>query len=283
MTALSTFVKEALQNFGLTEKESEVYIYLSKSCIQEVRTISKRLGMHKAQVYRILASLRSKGLIESTFEVPMRFEAVPFERFFDLIIKNRKEELSALEGRRKELLTHWKAIKIQCPVFSLGRFMIIEGRNNLFSMIFQMIERAEKEISIIFDNLGLIQAVKMGLFNVLLEKTRTRIRFLTTITEENLQNVKTLLQDKMNLNTNFLLHHVSLISGNCPRFLIKDDTETILFLLPDETLDTDKKHQNGIWTNTPLVFYTKSFFEELWCKSVDFNKRINELEVKKNQ
>jgi hypothetical protein len=64
--------------------------------------------------------------------------------------------------------------------------------------------------------------------------------------------------------------------------LIKDDAETILFLLPDETSDTDKKHQNGIWTNTPLVFYTKSFFEELWIKSVDFNKRINELEIEKN-
>ena len=281
MTALTKLIKEALQDFGLTEKESEVYIYLAKSCIQETKTISKRLSMHKAQVYRILGNLRNKGLVKSTFEVPMRFEAVPFEGFFDLMIKIKKEELSVLEGRRKELLTHWKAINVQCPVFRLGRFMIIEGRNNLFSMTFQMIEKAEKELLIIFDDLGLIQAVKMGLLDPL-KKTGTRIRFLTTITKENLQNVKTLLQDLMTINSKFFAHHVSLIARNCPRFIIKDDSEAILFLLDEETLETDQKKENGIWTNAPLVFYTKSFFEELWHKSIDAKTMIRELETKNN-
>jgi hypothetical protein len=158
--------------------------------------------------------------------------------------------------------------------------MIIEGRNNLFSMIFQMIENAENEVLIIFDDLGLIQAVQMGLLN-LLEKTGIRIRFLTTITKDNLINVKKILNDLMALNTKFLVNHVNLISGSCPRFLIKDDTDVILFLLPEETLANDKKHENGIWTNTPLVFYTKSFFEELWNKSINVNKRIRELEAEK--
>jgi len=279
---LTKLVKEALQDFGLTEKESEVYIYLAKSCIQEAKTISKRLSMHKAQVYRILGNLRNKGLVKSTFEVPMRFEAVPFEGFFDLMIKIKKEELSVLEGRRKELLNHWKAINVQCPVFRLGRFMIIEGRNNLFSMTFQMIEKAEKELLIIFDDLGLIQAVKMGLLDPL-KKTGTRIRFLTTITKENLQNVKTILQDLMTLNSKFFAHHVNLISRNCPRFIIKDDSEAILFLLDEETLETDQQKENGIWTNAPLVFYTKSFFEELWHKSIDAKKMILELETENNR
>jgi sugar-specific transcriptional regulator TrmB len=277
VTALSKFVKEALQNFGLTEKESEVYIYLSKSCIQDVRTISRQLKMHKAQTYRILASLRNKGFVKSTFEVPMRVEAVPFESCFDLMLKVKKEELSVLEARRKEFLIHWKAINVQCPIFSLGRFMIIEGRNNLFSMIFQMIERAEKEILIIFDSFGLPLAVQMGLIN-LLEKTGIRIRFLTSITKNNLQNSKIILQNLMNLNKKILVRHVSLISRVCPRFLIKDDTEAFLFLLPEEKLNTDKKDEKGIWTTTPLVFYTKSFFEELWNKSIDINKRIRKLE-----
>ena len=66
MTIMNEFVLEALKDFGLTNKESEVYIYLAKSCIQKAGTISKRLRMHKAQVYRILRNLRSKGLVEST-------------------------------------------------------------------------------------------------------------------------------------------------------------------------------------------------------------------------
>ena len=55
-----------LRGFGLTEKESEVYVFLAKSGVQKAGEVSKRLRMHKAQVYRILEVLQSKGLVEST-------------------------------------------------------------------------------------------------------------------------------------------------------------------------------------------------------------------------
>jgi sugar-specific transcriptional regulator TrmB len=274
------FVLEVLKNFGLTDKESQVYIYLAKSCIQKAGNISKRLRMHKAQVYRILRNLRRKGLVRSTFEVPMRFEAVPFEGCLDLMIKAKKEEATFLEGKRDELVSCWNSINIACPAFHSGRFMIIEGRNNLYSMIFQMIERAEREVLAIIDSLGLIQAVQMGLLDVL-EKTETSFRFLTEITKENLQTIKPILELMTSKNKDFTVNHVGLVSGICPRFLIRDDKEAIIFLSHEEASSTDSKQENGIWTNRPAVFYTKSFFEELWHKSTNINKRILELEAKK--
>lgn len=280
MTVTNKFVLEVLKNFGLTDKESEVYIYLAKSCIQKAGNISKRLRMHKAQVYRILRNLRIKGLVRSTFEVPMRFEAVPFERCLDLMIKAKKEESTFLEGKRDELVTCWNSINIECPAFHLGRFMIVEGRNNLYSMIFQMIERAEREVLGILDSLGLSQAVQMGLLDVL-EKTETSFRFLTEITKENVQMIKPILERMTTKNKDFTVNHVGLVSGICPRFIIRDDKETIIFLSHEDASSTDRKHENGIWTNRPAVFYTKSFFEELWHKSTNINKRILELEAKK--
>ncbi len=278
VTITNKFVLEVLKNFGLTDKESEVYIYLAKSCIQKVGNISKRLRMHKAQVYRILRNLRRKGLVKSTFEVPMRFEAVPFETCLDLMIKAKKEEATLLEGKRDELVTHWNSINIKCPAFHLGRFMIVEGRNNLYSMIFQMIERAEREVLGIIDSSGLTQAVQMGLLNVL-EKTETRFRFLTEITKENLQMIKPILERMTTKNKDFTVNHVELVSGICPRFIIRDEEEAIIFLSHEEASSMDRKHEDGIWTNRPAVFYTKSFFEELWHKSTNINKRILELEA----
>jgi sugar-specific transcriptional regulator TrmB len=277
---MNEFVLEALKDFGLTNKESEVYIYLAKSCIQKAGTISKRLRMHKAQVYRILRNLRSKGLVESTFEVPMRFEAVPFGRHLDLMIKAKKEEATLLEGKRDQLLAHWNSINIECPQFHLRRFMIIEGRNNLYSMIFQMIERADREVLGIIDSLGLTQAVQMGLLNIL-EKTQARFRFLTEITKENLQMIKPILENMTTKNANFTVNHVGLVSGICPRFIIRDDKEALVFLSHEDPSSIDRKHEDGIWTNSPAVFYTKSFFEELWHKSTNINKRILELKAEK--
>jgi len=280
VTITNKFVLEVLRDFGLTDKESEVYIYLAKSCIQKAGNISKRLRMHKAQVYRILRNLRIKGLVRSTFEVPMRFEAVPFERCLDLMIKAKKEEFTFLEGKRDELVTCWNSINIACPAFHLGRFMIVEGRNNLYSMIFQMIERAEREVLGILDSLGLTQAVQMGLLDVL-EKTETSFRFLTEITKENVQMIKPILERMTTKNKEFTVNHVRLVSGICPRFIIRDDKETIIFLSHEGVSSTDRKHENGIWTNRPAVFYTKSFFEELWQKSTNINKRILELKAEK--
>jgi len=277
---MSNFVQEALKDFGLTDKECEVYIFLAKSCMQKAGTISKQLRMHKAQVYRILANLRSKGLVESTFEVPMRFDAVPFEGFVDLMIEAKKEEATLLEEKRDELLAQWNSITIKCPTFRLGRFMIIEGRNNLFSMTFQMIEKAEKEILLIMDNSGLTQAVQMGLPDIL-EKTESKFRFLTTITKENLQKVKPILEMMTKKSATFTVNHVDLVSGICPRFIIRDNAEAVIFLLSDEEASLNTKRENGIWTNSPFVFYTTAFFEELWHKSTNVNKKILELEAEK--
>ena len=276
---MDNYVLAVLKDFGLTENESKVYIYLAKGCMQKAGTISKRLKMHKAQVYRILNNLRNKGLVESTFEVPMRFEAVRFKSFLDLMIRTKREEVTLLEEKQDELLAHWNSINTECPVFRSGRFMIIEGRNNLYSMFFQIIERAESEVLAVTEVLELIQTVQMGLFDVV-EKTKTRFRFLTTITKENLQMIKPVLERLTTINSNFAINHVDLISGISPHFIIRDNEEAIIFLSPEEESSKDSQHETGIWTDKPAVFYSKSFFEELWHKSTNINKRILELETK---
>jgi sugar-specific transcriptional regulator TrmB len=276
---MDKYILAVLKDFGLTENESEVYIYLSKSCMQKAGTISKRLNMHKAQVYRILNNLRRKGLVESTFEAPMRFEAVHFKSFLDLMIKTKREEIDLLEENKEELFAHWNSITcVDCPVFRSGRFMIIEGRNNLYSMFFQIIEKAKIEVLAVTEALGLIQTVRMGLFDVL-EKNKTKFRFLTTITKDNLRKIKPILERLTTINSNFTVNHVDWVSGIFPHFIIRDNDEAIIFLAPEKESLMDKKNETGIWTDKPAVFYVKSFFETLWQKSTNIKKRILEIET----
>jgi sugar-specific transcriptional regulator TrmB len=56
-------VKNALRNFGLTEKEAEVYIFLAKRGALKSGQISKQLKKNKGQVYRILSRLKEKGVV----------------------------------------------------------------------------------------------------------------------------------------------------------------------------------------------------------------------------
>ena len=84
-------IEKALRDFGLSEKEIEVYILLGKRGPKKGIEITKQLKMHKGQVYRTLKSLQKKGLVEVTLEYPARFTAVPFENLIDSYIKTKKD------------------------------------------------------------------------------------------------------------------------------------------------------------------------------------------------
>ena len=72
-------LKNALQQFGATEREAEVYILLAKHGKLGTGQIAKQMKKNKGLVYRTLNSLERKGLVESTLESPTRFVAVPLE------------------------------------------------------------------------------------------------------------------------------------------------------------------------------------------------------------
>ncbi len=55
-------IKNVLKNLELTDKEAEVYIFLSKQGVLKCSEIAKGIKRHKAQIYRILKILETKGL-----------------------------------------------------------------------------------------------------------------------------------------------------------------------------------------------------------------------------
>ena len=100
-------IRKVLKTFGLTEKETDVYIFLAKHGVLKGGEISKQTKTQKALIYRILKSLQTKGLVESTLEFPARFTAVPFENVIDLNIKaqtRRSRPNSSTEKRTPQLL-----------------------------------------------------------------------------------------------------------------------------------------------------------------------------------
>ena len=107
----SISIKKVLRDFGLTEKEAEIYILLAKSGVLRGGEIVARSRKHRAQVYRILKILQPRGLVETTLEAPTRFTAVPFEAFLDLNIRAKRDEAALIEKEKQELLVDWNRIR----------------------------------------------------------------------------------------------------------------------------------------------------------------------------
>jgi sugar-specific transcriptional regulator TrmB/CBS domain-containing protein len=268
-----------LRGFGLTEKESEVYVFLAKSGVQKAGEVSKRLRMHKAQVYRLLEVLQSKGLVESTLEFPTRFIPVSFENLLDLIIRVKKEETARLEEEKSELLTCWGSIRVEKPPPSLAKFTVMKGKERIYSKILQLIEEAKKEVLVMSDSVGIVQIEQAGITEVI-GKNDIRFRILTNVSKQNYRIVKRVLRKTLPKNLKIEGRHKDLGANVYPRFVIRDNEEVVFFLTPTEDSSTISRAETGLWTNSKeIVSALKIFFEGSWGEATDARERITEIEM----
>ena len=158
--------KNVLKDFGLTNKEADVYIFLARHEVLTGGEIAKQTKIARSLVYRILKNLQAKGLVEPTLESPKRFMAVPFEKALDLIIKTRQEEALLVERAKKDLLEDWKVISKAKPEAKYEKFVVIEGSKKIYAKILHLIKETKSQFSGILPISGLVRAEQFGVFPV---------------------------------------------------------------------------------------------------------------------
>ena len=100
------------------------------------------MKIDKAEVYRVLTNLQTKGLVEKTLEAPTRFTATPFERAIDSFIKYKRDEANLVEKTKNELIKDWKHITRAAEHPSFEKFVVIEGWRKIYPRISQMMYRS---------------------------------------------------------------------------------------------------------------------------------------------
>jgi sugar-specific transcriptional regulator TrmB len=121
-------ISNTLKDFGLTEKEILIYIFLAKHGLLKGGDVSKYTKTNKAEVYRVLRNLQNKGLIESTLQSPPRYAAVSLEKIIDRQIKAKQDEAAKIEKAREELMNYWSALShTEIEPFP-QKFVVIEGK-----------------------------------------------------------------------------------------------------------------------------------------------------------
>jgi sugar-specific transcriptional regulator TrmB len=280
----SETVRKFLKDFGLTEKEGEVYIFLAKRGTLRSGEIVKGIKTHKGEVYRVLKSLQTKGLVESTIEFPTRFTAVPFETALDSFIKIKKEEVSSVENARQELLNDWKSISKTGVELPLEKFVVIEGNRRIYPKILQMIQQTRNRFSAISTVTGLLRAEQFGLFDAIFGnplKSKIQFRFLTELSYQNLDAAKALLKRTPKAVFDFKGRNPELGLQLSPRMVIRDEEE-ILFFITSKDAPGLGKDEMCMWTNCKaLVDSFSAVFEDLWNNSTDLEQKIIELETGK--
>jgi sugar-specific transcriptional regulator TrmB/pimeloyl-ACP methyl ester carboxylesterase len=277
-------IQQALKDFGLTEKEAEIYIFLAKHGVLTGGEVSKQTKTHRALTYRILKSLQKKGVVESTLESPVRFFSVPFEKLLDENIRVKQEEAVSLEKAKTGLLSDWKNISSKRIEPDVGKFVVIEGNRKIYSKISQMINETKSQFSAILTIPELIRNEQFGVFDTIYDhrlKSKIKFQFLTEISNEYLKAVKLL---NKNLHEGFDLkarNHSSSFSL-LPRMVARDNEEILFFISPKTDMLVTEQNEKCICTNNKSLVQTLiGIFTELWQDSEDIEKKILEIETVK--
>jgi sugar-specific transcriptional regulator TrmB len=270
---VENIIRRVLRDTGLSDRESEVYLFLTKEDLQYAINITRSLRMHKAQVYRILKTLQKRGIVESCLENPARFSAIPFDKLLDKHINNLKEEASLYERNRDELISQWKSTLYDDQKPHPDKFMIIEGRERMYSKITEMIIEANKELAGIITSENLVNAEQRGVIDCA-KKRKIQYKLIIDLT---IRNYKTMNELFSTFTTTPQVRHKEIINENLPRFIIKDEEDIILFLKP---FDTNNQDSSYLWSNNKIIVNAlKMLFEKLWIESTDINKKIKQFDI----
>jgi sugar-specific transcriptional regulator TrmB len=101
---------KTLMRLGLTDNDTQIFIYLTTNGPKRAEVIAQTLKLKKQNLYRTLKRMRTKGIINVSNEYPARFSAVVMDEVLDLLGKVKIEQQRLLEENKEELLSTWRSI-----------------------------------------------------------------------------------------------------------------------------------------------------------------------------
>jgi sugar-specific transcriptional regulator TrmB/pimeloyl-ACP methyl ester carboxylesterase len=275
-------IKAALSEFGLTEKEAEIYIHLAKHGFLTGGEISKQTKTNRALVYRILKSLQKKGVVETTLESPTRFSSIPFEKILDKNIRIKQKEARLLEKAKKRLLSDWEKISIKEIEPDVGTFFVIKGNRKIYSKISEMIKETKTHFSAILTVPELVRNEQFGVFDSIYnhpQKSKIKFQFITEVSHQNLTAVK-ILFPKLEVEVSLKARNSTTSFSLLPRMVIRDKEEAIFFISTGTGILNIVPDEICICTNNKsLVDALNGIFKELLRNSENIANKIFKLET----
>lgn len=134
-----------LQELGLTEYQAKTYLALldvGEATASQLPHISR---VPRTRIYTTMNQLHEKGLVEIKPETPMKYRALPIERYVERHIAKIREEATRLDSVKAYLARDFQIKTEEAPP-KPGRFRVFYGRRNMMEELERMYDSATKEV-----------------------------------------------------------------------------------------------------------------------------------------
>lgn len=258
---MKTEAIRALATLGLTTSEATVYLTLAKLEKADAKTIYKSSAVARQDIYRILAQLQEKGLVERLVVIPAEFKPVPIEWCVSILVKRIRNKLSENEKAATNALKKLKKENFENALpEEESNFVVTPKNKEIFSKkVREMLENSRKSMDIIITakRFNYVGALFEGDFKRALERG-VKFQIITELIEnENLpsKGLKALMQHPF--------FNVRYVPGKVPTPAWQADNKR-MFIVTSSIINASSE-VSTFWTNnSQIVAGFHSYFKLLW-------------------
>lgn len=255
-------LEKELEFYGLSKKESKIYVYLLANGAKEVSEVSHGLAINKADIYKYLKELEGKGICQEVLTHPSKFEASSLEEALNLLILKQGEIIEYLKRTKDEVASSFGKI---VPPTTEPKFQILQGREPTTNKI-RRIRRSSNDVMIYVRERTLTFLHTLGLLDVAHISEGLSIRILSRLTPKTMEFVDEYkhcrfrnVRDEADLNL--------------PEFAVFDKKETLVALSASNRSALIDKDELAMWTDSEApAMMVVALFEKMWASAEDPRK-----------
>lgn len=143
--SINPSILKELEEFGMTEAESDIYMLLLVEGRATAGQLSKLSGYSRPKTYEALEKLRKEGLIEVHYGRPKQYHAIDPSVSLEKYVVSKASTLQKVYKELSPVLSEIYAEKEEEEVSEETVVWIVEGKRNFLIKMEELLKKAEKE------------------------------------------------------------------------------------------------------------------------------------------
>ena len=269
MTDDSEFITKLI-NFGLSEKEAQLYFHLLKYGPKTPSLLAKSLKTYREDVHRTLNLLIDKGMVNPSLDSPTVYSPVELDIALDAALKRHETELRMMDQRKQELQELSKQ-QLFRPSDEFSTFKILKRSGDVLTLILSTMASTETEWVAVMPAITLsFHSYMVAEEDIKFIDRGGKIRFIADITYPHVEAFQ------QHLNAGIDIRHFDKYAGLL--FFVFDRKISMSAIRADLKRVSLDEPVSVLWTDDPVYAeYLLSTFELLWKHTVPAAQRIEEL------
>jgi len=268
--------QKLLMQYGLSDRESLVYLSLLANGTQSAGEIAKAVQIRRMEAYRIIKRLADSGVVVAAPGNPVKYSGEPIEQVVAMMMDRQMKKLDEMEKGRAEVVSIGRNIAPPPKQRGEYSFRMIQGREQIYGQVLRMVSGSASSLEMVLTRNDLLQLHLLGLAESLKEarKRGVKTRVISVCDHQTTEASEAVMR------ASDMRHSDDFAKS---RIVVADNDQAMVSLVLDDDVTGRKNEKDvAIWTNSGDYAGTMvPMFEKAFSGSLDARDRLRELKTGK--